>query len=67
MLKKLPSDKINVPKNALFFFRKLKLITVLLLIRNTYTQHMVHLCKTVCGNFQFRFRLVFIKHFIFVQ
>ena len=36
MLKKLPSDKINVTKNALYFFYELQLITVLLLIRDSY-------------------------------
>ena len=36
MLKKFPSDKINVTKNAPFFFRELQLITVLHLIRNSY-------------------------------
>ena len=69
MLKKLPSDKINVTKYAPFlllrapphhsfafnpqFLYKLK--------------HKLHLLKTVCGIFHFRFRLVFIKVFIFVQ
>ena len=33
MLKKFPSDKINVTKNALFF-RELQLVTVLLLIHD---------------------------------
>ena len=37
MLKKIPSDKINGTKNILFFFRKLQLITVLLLICDSYT------------------------------
>ena len=36
MLKKFPSDKINGTKNALFFFRELQLITVLLLIFHPY-------------------------------
>ena len=36
MLKKFTSDKINVKKNPLFFFRELQLITPLLLIRDSY-------------------------------
>ena len=36
MLKKLPLDKVNVTKNALFFFNELQLITVLLSIHNFY-------------------------------
>ena len=34
MLKKLPLDKVNLTKNALFFFHELQLITVLLSIHN---------------------------------
>ena len=37
MLKKKNSDKINVTKSALFPFRELQLITLLLLICNSYT------------------------------
>ena len=37
MLKKNFSDKINVTKNALFPFRELQLITLLLLTCNSYT------------------------------
>ena len=36
MLKKLPADKISIIKNALFFFCKLQLITVLLLLCEYY-------------------------------
>ena len=36
MLKIFPSDKINGTKNALFFFREHQLITVLLLICDSY-------------------------------
>ena len=36
MLEKLPSDKINGTKNALFFYRELQLIAVLLLIWDCY-------------------------------
>ena len=49
-----------------FFFRELQLITVLLLICNSY-MHQVRLSKTVCGILHFRFRFVFIKVYIFVQ
>ena len=37
MLKEIPSDKIKGTKNVLFFFNELQLITVLPLIRNSYT------------------------------
>ena len=46
-----------------FLFRKLQLITVLLLIRNSYT-HKVHLFKTVFELFHFRFCFIFIKVYI---
>ena len=36
MLKKFPLDRINGTKNALIFFRELQLITVLLLICDSY-------------------------------
>ena len=35
--KKIPMDKMNVTKIHSFFFHELQLITVLLLIRNSYT------------------------------
>ena len=69
MLKKFPSDKINVTKNALLF---LSLATT----HHSFTfnsrflyelKHMVHLSKTVCGIFRFRLHLLFIKLYIFVQ
>ena len=62
MLKKIPSDKINVTKNALFFSRELQLITDLLWIRSSYTG-MVHISKTVCGIFHFRFHFYQILYF----
>ena len=67
MLKKFPSDKINGTRHALFFFRDLQLITVLLLIRDSYMSGIIRLSKTVCGIFHFRFRFVFIKVYTFVQ
>ena len=68
ILKKFPSGKINVTKNALFSF-----------VRSTWSQFYFQqflywaeakgsLAKTVCGIFHFRFRLVFLfikKHGLF--
>ena len=70
MLKNFPSDKINDTKNTLsFFFRELQLITVLLLICDSYMSWStkVRPSKTVCGIFRFSFRFVFIKVYIFVS
>ena len=54
-----------------FFFRGLQLITVLLLICDSYINdsymHEARLSKTACGIFHFRFRFVFIKVHIFAQ
>ena len=67
MLKEFPADKINVTKNALFFLLRAP-------THHSFTfnsqllyelKHKVHLSKTVCGIFYFRFRLVFIKIYIF--
>ena len=67
MLKKFPSDKIDITKNALFFLSRA-------LIHHTFTfnsrflyelTHKDHLSKPMCEIFNFRFRLVFIKIFIF--
>ena len=69
MLKKFPSGKINVTKNALFFLSRAA-------IHHSFTfnsqflyqlKHKVHLSKIVCGIFHFWFWLVFIKVYIFVQ
>ena len=69
MLKKFPSDKINLTKNALFFI--LRAPTLHSFTFNSQflheLKHMVHLSKTVRGISHFRFRLVFIKLDIFVQ
>ena len=69
MLKKFPLDKINGTNNALFFLLRtpayhsfdfnLRFLCEL--------KHKVPLSKTVCGNFHFRVRFVFIKVYIFVQ
>ena len=63
-LKKFPSDKINAAKTALFFFRELQLITVLLLIRRSTRFIFLRLCL---GLSHFRFRFIFIAVYIFVQ
>ena len=69
MLKKVFSDKISVTKNALFFLSQAP-------THHSFTfnsqfldelKHMVHFSKTLCGIFHFRFRLVFIKVYIFIQ
>ena len=69
MSKKIPSDKKNVTKNALFFLLRAP-------THDSFTfnsqflyelRQVVHLSKTECGIFHFRFRLVFIKLYIFVQ
>ena len=69
MLKKFPSDKINVAKTALFF--PLPAPT-----HHSFTfnsrfiydlKHKIYLSKSMCGIFNFRFRLAFIKVYIFAQ
>ena len=69
MLKKIPSDKINVTKNALFFLSRAP-------THDSFTfnskflydlKHIVHISKTMCGIFHFLFHLIFIKLYIFVQ
>ena len=67
MLKKFSSDKVKVRKDALFFLSRAP-------SDHSFTfnsqflyelEHMVHLSKTVCGIFHFRFRLVLLN-FIFL-
>ena len=69
ILQKFPSDKLNGTKNALFFLSRAP-------TNHTFTfnylfsyelEHMVQLSRTVRGIFHFRFRLIFIKVYIFVQ
>ena len=69
MLKKYPSDKINVTKNALFFISRVP-------ANHSFTfnsqflyklKHKSDLSKTVCGILLFRFRFVFMKDYIFIQ
>ena len=63
MLIKKSSDKINVTKMHSFFFRELQLITVLLLIRNSFTSlSLWFIFSKLCrGIFRFVVILVFIK------
>ena len=65
MLKKFPSDKINGTKNASFFFRKLQLITVLLLMYDSYRDWSTRFVslKLCMWDFPFwiPFRFIFIK------
>ena len=69
MLKKFLWDKINSTKNALFFVSRAPThhnFTVNL--RFLYQlKHKVRLSKTVYGIFNFRFRFVFVKVYIFDQ
>ena len=67
--KKIPSDKINGTKNALFFLSRTP-------IHHSFTfnlwllyelKHKIHLSRTVCEIFHFRFRFNFIKVYIFVR
>ena len=69
MLKKVPSDKINGTKNALFFLSRAPAHHKFTFnLRFLYElKHKVRLSKTVCGIFHFRFRFIFIKVYIFVQ
>ena len=69
LLKKFPSDKMNVTKNALFFLSQAP-------THHSFTfnsqilyelKRKVHLSKAVSGIFHFQFRLVFFKVYIFVQ
>ena len=68
MLKKFPSDKINVTKNALIFLSPAPTNhSFTFNSRFLYELKLkVHQSKSVCGIFLFRFRLVFMKVYIFV-
>ena len=69
MLKKFPSGKINGTNNAPFFFSRAPTHDSFTFnLRFLYELKLkVRLSKTVSGIFHFRFRLVFIKVYIFVQ
>ena len=68
MLKQSPSDRINGTKDALFFLLKAPTHhNFPFNLRFLYElRHKVRLSKTMRGVFQFRFRFVFIKVYIFV-
>ena len=67
ILKKFSLDKINVTKNALFFFRELQLIRVLLLICESYMSWSTSFVsvKLCLGFFIFDF-VSFLLKFIFL-
>ena len=69
ILKKVPSDKINVTKNALFFISWAPIHhNFTFNLRFLYElKHKVYLSKSICGIFHFRFHLFFIKFYILVQ
>ena len=69
MSKKFPLDKINGTKNLLFFLsRDPSHHSFTFLLRFLHElKHNVRLSKTVCWNFYFPFRFVFIKVYIFVK
>ena len=69
MLKKFPSDKINVTKNAFFFLSQASAHHSFTFISQFLYElkRKVYLSKIVRGILHFRFRFVFIKVYIFVQ
>ena len=78
-IKKQKWDKTNLKINSFgqnkrykkmlsFFFYELQLITILLLINNSYMSWSTRFISLkLCGIFYFRFRSVFIEVYIFVQ
>ena len=65
---KFPADKINGKKNVLFLSLPPTHHSFTFNSRFLYElKHKVHHSESVCGIFHFRFRLVFIKVYIFVQ
>ena len=57
-----------IQKTHSFFFHKFQLISYTSNLRFLYKlKHKVDLSERVCGIFNFRFRLVFIDAFIFLQ
>ena len=69
MLKKSPSDNVNGTKNALLFLLGAPPHHSFIFNLGFLYQlrHKVCLSKTVCEIFHFRFHLVFIKVYLFVQ
>ena len=67
MLKKFLSDKKHVTKSTLFFLSRAPTHHSITLNLQFLYEYMIYLSKTVCGIFHFRFRLVFIKLYVFAQ
>ena len=66
-LKKVPSDKINGTKIASFFFREFQLITVLLLICNSYINWSTRFASLkLCIGFSIFHCVSFLLRFIFL-
>ena len=67
--KKIPTDKINGTKNALYLLsRATSHHSFIFNLRFLYElKHKALLSKTVCGIFHFRFHFIFIKVYFFVQ
>ena len=70
MLKKNPPDKTKVSKKKIVLFFLSQAPAYHSFTFNSQLlyelKHKVHLSKTVCGIFHFRFRFIFIKVYIFV-
>ena len=67
MLKKFPSDKINGTKMPSFFFRELQLITVLLLICDSYMSRSTRFVSLkLCMGFPIFNSVPFLLKFIFL-
>ena len=69
MLKRFPSDKKNVTKNAFFTLSRAPTFYSFTFKSGFLYEmkHKVRFSKSMCGIFLFRFRFVFIKVCIFVQ
>ena len=69
MLKKIPSDKINVTKNVLFFLSRVPACHSFSLNSRFLFElkHKVRFSKKMCGVFHFQFRFVFIKVYIIFE
>ena len=69
ILLKIPYDKINVTKNALFFLSQPPTHHSFNFIWGFLCKlkHKSHLLENVCGVYHFKFHLVFIKVYFFVQ
>ena len=68
MLKKLPSDKIDVPKKALSFLSRAATRHSSFISRFLYElKHKFRLSKSMSGIFHSRFCFVFVRVYIFIQ